>query len=85
MAPHTDDTDTIRSVFTRCQELYEEIRKENAGGKRFDILSMGMSNDFEIAVECGANLVRVGSAVIGQGTKPETQEEQLDVEDHDAE
>lgn len=80
MAPHTDDTDVIRSVFTRCQEIYEEVRKENTGGKRFDILSMGMSNDFEIAVECGANLVRVGSAVIGEGTKPEAQEEDHEIE-----
>ena len=37
----------------------------SANGLRFDILSMGMSDDFEIANECGANMVRIGSAIFG--------------------
>ena len=36
------------------------------GGERFDILSMGMSGDYEVAIECGSNLVRVGSAIFGE-------------------
>ncbi len=65
MAPMADDPETVRPVFERCRELLEEIRSDGLGGDRFDILSMGMSNDFEIAIECGANLVRVGSAIFG--------------------
>jgi pyridoxal phosphate enzyme (YggS family) len=65
MAPLAGGAEAARSTFTRCRELFEEIRQSGAGGERFDILSMGMSGDFEIAVECGSNLVRVGGAVIG--------------------
>lgn len=65
MAPEVEDPETVRPVFVRCAELFEEIRRVGAGGERFDILSMGMSNDFEVAIECGANVVRVGSAIFG--------------------
>lgn len=58
-----------RRIFTRCHELFEEICTARTGmsanGLRFDILSMGMSDDFEIAIECGANMVRIGSAIFG--------------------
>ncbi len=63
MAPQTEDEVVQRQVFTRVRELYEEMRNDYAVGGAFDILSMGMSGDFEVAVECGANMVRVGSAM----------------------
>ena len=66
MAPLLDDPEASRPHFERTQELFEEIRRSGAGGERFDILSMGMTNDFEVAIECGANLVRVGRAVFGE-------------------
>jgi PLP dependent protein len=65
MAPLTGDAGTLRSVFDRARELFEEIRRSGAGGDRFDLLSMGMSNDYELAIECGSNMVRVGSAIFG--------------------
>lgn len=65
MAPLAGGLAAARATFERCRELFEDIRHTGAGGDRFDILSMGMSSDFEVAVECGANLVRVGQAVIG--------------------
>ncbi len=65
MAPLSDDPETARPVFERCRELIEDIRSEGLGGDHFNILSMGMSSDFEIAIECGANIVRVGSAIFG--------------------
>jgi hypothetical protein len=43
--------------------MFETIRRLGTGGPSFDILSMGMTNDFEVAVECGSNLIRVGSAL----------------------
>lgn len=67
MAPLVEDPETVRPVFTRCKELFDDLRRIGCGGDRFDILSMGMSNDFEVAIECGANLVRVGSAIFGEG------------------
>jgi len=65
MAPLTEDTDEIRKIFTRCRELFDDTRRSGGVHDKFDILSMGMSHDFEIAVECGANVVRVGSAIFG--------------------
>lgn len=71
MAPLTDDTGVIRGTFERCRELFEDIRHAGAGGERFDLLSMGMSHDYEIAIECGANVVRVGSAIFGAPALPD--------------
>ena len=58
MAPHTDDESTLRGVFGGLRQLAEKL-----GRKRLPELSMGMSGDFEIAIEEGATLVRVGSAL----------------------
>lgn len=66
MAPIVDDPVDARPSFDLCRELFEDIRRAGVGGERFDILSMGMSHDFEVAVECGANVVRVGSAIFGE-------------------
>ena len=65
MAPLDGGPAAARPTFERCRELYEDIRQSGAGGERFNVLSMGMSGDFEVAVECGSNMVRVGGAVIG--------------------
>lgn len=70
MAPLADDPQKSRVVFDRGRELFEEIRRTGAGGERFDILSMGMSSDFEVAIECGSNMVRVGTAIFGPPTEP---------------
>ncbi len=69
MAPLVEDPELARPVFDRCRELAEDIRSAGLGGDQFDILSMGMSNDFELAIECGANIVRIGSAVFGPGAE----------------
>lgn len=65
MAPLCDDPERARPAFSRCRELFEEIRAAGVGEGRFNILSMGMSNDFEVAIEEGANLVRIGTAIFG--------------------
>ncbi|MFT5425033.1 MAG: pyridoxal phosphate enzyme (YggS family) [Phycisphaerales bacterium] len=73
MAPETDDPEQARSVFRRCRELFEEIAKTGVGEGAFNILSMGMSGDYEIAIEEGSNIVRVGSAIFGNTLRePET-------------
>ena len=66
MAPQGEDQTLARPVFERARELFDDIRHEGVGTDRFNILSMGMSADFEIAVECGANVVRVGTSIFGE-------------------
>lgn len=69
IAPYSDNPEDARPHFTRCRELFEELRSEGYGEGRFDLLSMGMSGDYEVAVEEGANLVRVGSAIFGEAAE----------------
>jgi pyridoxal phosphate enzyme (YggS family) len=66
MAPNTEDRGLLQRTFTRARELFDEIRRAGLGGDRFDILSMGMTNDYEVAIECGSNMVRIGSAIFGK-------------------
>jgi len=73
MAALSDNADEARAAFARCRELFEEIRGHGIGEGRFNLLSMGMSADFEVAIEEGANVVRVGSAIFGEA-RPETEE-----------
>jgi hypothetical protein len=63
MAPFDADEARLRNIFVRVRELFEEMRDGCGVGQAFDTLSMGMSNDYEIAVECGATMVRIGSAL----------------------
>ena len=65
MAPFTDDEAVIRRAFRTTRELCEDARRWVTGFAGNE-LSMGMSNDFEIAVEEGATLVRVGSSIFGE-------------------
>jgi len=62
VGPLTGDEGTIRASFARLRSAFEELAPGRPG---FDVLSMGMSSDFEIAVEEGATLVRVGTALFG--------------------
>jgi len=66
MAPYTDDRDLIRWCFGRARELFEEVEQEYICGNEFRHLSMGKSSDSERAVEEGASMVRVGSAIFGE-------------------
>ena len=63
MAPLTRNKDIVRSCFVRAWELFVEMRGERAVGEHFAELSMGMSSDYEIAIEEGATILRIGSAI----------------------
>lgn len=63
MAPFVDDAETVRPVFARLRELAEEIDALGLPGVEMRHLSMGMTQDFEVAIEEGATLIRVGSAL----------------------
>lgn len=69
MAPLVADPQEVRGVFARTRELFEEIVSSRRAGPEFVHLSMGMSNDFEVAVEEGSTLVRIGSALF-EGVAP---------------
>lgn len=63
MAPLTRNKDIIRACFVRAKELFIEMRGEKIVGPDFTELSMGMSSDYELAVEEGATILRIGSAI----------------------
>lgn len=66
MAPYAEEPERARPIFQRAAELFHDIAASGAAGDRFNVLSMGMTNDFEVAIECGANVVRVGRALFGE-------------------
>ena len=63
---HSDDEAVVRGCFRKLRELSEEIAAGSGdSGVLMDYLSMGMSGDFELAIEEGANLLRLGMAIFG--------------------
>jgi PLP dependent protein len=66
MAPYTDDEDLIRSCFRKLRDLQKEVQNLELDYAPCNELSMGMSNDYIIAVEEGATMIRIGSALVGE-------------------
>ena len=66
IAPYTQNPEETRPIFKKLYNIYIDIKREKIDNVNMDYLSMGMSNDFEIAIEEGANLVRVGTAIFGK-------------------
>lgn len=67
MASNTDDITRVRADFKAIADVFHAVADDGDLGLRgFDILSMGMSGDWRIAVEEGANLIRIGTAIFGQ-------------------
>ncbi len=64
MATNTDDEQIIRADFERLAKYYNELKP--LFGEEFDTLSMGMSDDYELAIECGSMMVRIGSSIFGE-------------------
>lgn len=63
MASNTKNESTIKKEFVFAKKVFNEI---NSLDNNFDILSMGMSNDYQIAIECGSNMIRLGSLIFGE-------------------
>lgn len=66
IAPYTSNPETVRYVFAGLRKLSIDIEKENINNINMEYLSMGMSNDFEVAIEEGSNIVRIGTALFGE-------------------
>ena len=63
MATFTDDNCQIEEEFNGLKELYDQLAKQYG---EFEVLSMGMSGDYEIAIAKGSNMIRVGSKIFGE-------------------
>lgn len=70
MASFSDDINLVRTEFTELSQQFHKIQSGLLPGHDFSILSMGMSADYPIAIDCGSNLIRVGSKLFGERTYP---------------
>ena len=69
IAPLVDDVEQCRPLFRQMRKLFDELKTSR---DNFDFLSMGMTHDYKIAVEEGANVLRVGTAIFGERLYPQT-------------
>jgi uncharacterized pyridoxal phosphate-containing UPF0001 family protein len=67
--PFTDDPEGARPYFRKLRELRDAIAARKLPDIRMDALSMGMSHDFEVAIEEGSTCIRVGTAIFGERAK----------------
>jgi len=65
IAPIAEDKEEVRPYFRKLRELSKEIKSKNIKNVKVDYLSMGMTDDFEVAIEEGANMVRIGRGIFG--------------------
>ncbi len=65
VAPFSENPEDIRWVFKKMKEIFDKISGMKLKNTEMKFLSMGMTNDFEIAIEEGANIVRIGTAIFG--------------------
>jgi pyridoxal phosphate enzyme (YggS family) len=63
MATFTEEEAIVKGEFDYLKSIYDNLKKEQP---QFEVLSMGMSGDYKIAVTCGSNMVRIGSAIFGE-------------------
>ena len=66
MAPYSDNPENSRPYFSELRNLRDDIIKAGIDGIQMEELSMGMTDDFEIAIEEGATIVRIGRAIFGE-------------------
>ena len=67
IGPLTEDLDLMKKAFAMTRDLFEKLKAKVGGG--FEVLSMGMSADFELALDYGANALRIGTAIFGPRSK----------------
>ncbi|MBW2609569.1 MAG: YggS family pyridoxal phosphate-dependent enzyme [Deltaproteobacteria bacterium] len=66
MGPFSGDPEDARPYFIKTREIFEDIRKMDLAGVEMKYLSMGMSNSYRVALEEGANMVRIGTKIFGE-------------------
>ena len=65
MATFTDSKDQIKKEFTQLKTIFEKTKKLKTENCPLETLSMGMSGDYQLAIECGSTMVRIGSSIFG--------------------
>lgn len=65
MASFTDDKEQIKREFLHLKSIFDKYKPLNSGNCQLNTLSMGMSGDYELAIECGSTMIRVGSSIFG--------------------
>ena len=65
MASFTEDKEKIRNEFQSLKDIFDYIKPYQLSNCHFEHLSMGMSGDYKIAIECGSTIVRIGSSIFG--------------------
>jgi hypothetical protein len=68
LPPYYDDSEEVRPHFRELRELLDRLRDRTASPEELSELSMGMSHDFDVAIEEGATMIRIGTALFG--TRP---------------
>ena len=66
IAPFVENPEENRPVFSKLKKLYVDIKGKNIDNVAMNVLSMGMTNDYEVAIEEGATMVRVGTGIFGE-------------------
>jgi uncharacterized pyridoxal phosphate-containing UPF0001 family protein len=65
MASFTTDNNQIKAEFNQLKSLFDSLKNKPTAQVNLQILSMGMSGDYELAITCGSNMVRIGSSIFG--------------------
>lgn len=65
IAPYSEDPEQVRPVFRRLKEMFDTLSAANISNTEMKYLSMGMTNDYKVAIEEGSNMVRVGTGIFG--------------------
>ncbi len=66
MATFTDDTKQIKKEFQYLKNTFDELKKMQTSNRNLQIVSMGMSGDYQLAIDCGSTMVRIGSSIFGE-------------------
>lgn len=66
MATNTENEQKIKEEFIQLKSFFDELKSKDNPIADIQILSMGMSGDYELAIECGSNMVRIGSSIFGE-------------------
>jgi uncharacterized pyridoxal phosphate-containing UPF0001 family protein len=65
MATFTDDSNQVKQEFERLKTIFYDLKPIQKSNCDLQIISMGMSGDYKLAIECGSNMIRVGSSIFG--------------------
>lgn len=65
MATFTDNKEQVKKEFQNLKNIFEKYKNTDISNVKMETLSMGMSGDYQIAIECGSTMIRIGSSIFG--------------------